>query len=276
MTDLLQGRTNEIILKHSQRAIVADITFSLGRESLVIFIRFGFIFFLFVTDVSATPLDVANKLLMDNAESIAGTVSNRINGISKTAEPSESSKDIATSDSRAFYCGGIAEVFRAMLIDKGLDAYIIDMAVGKATHVSVLVRYQGKHYVFDPTFRITLRNPVNFHHVAIEDALMLSDQQMRNLVFEVSMPLKRRLFEDYKQFLQVNDSFQDIKTPGSQVFYFRKVLDNGWVMAFRPGFTLNTYLQSVAPYLRAEGLRSTYDSYVKFYLYSVRGPSFSE
>jgi hypothetical protein len=133
------------------------------------------------------------------------------------------------------------------------------------------VRFLGKHYVFDPTFRIMLRDPNSFDHVAIEDALLMNEQAKRNLVFEEAMPLRVWLFESREQLESVNRSFEAVKTKGSQVFYFFE--EGDYVSAYLPSFTLNTYLNSVAPFLRSHGMRPNYSSYVDFYSFSIRGPS---
>jgi hypothetical protein len=94
--------------------------------------------FLFISgNALATPLDEAYSLMQKSVEDIPSTVSKSINKASwkKLLADSSHEMSLMENDPRAFYCGGIAETFWRILQSHGLDAHIIDMAVGQATHV---------------------------------------------------------------------------------------------------------------------------------------------
>ncbi len=79
--------------------------------------------------------------------------------------------DVFDRDRGGVYCGGQSSFYMKLLHLFGVDAFTVDFGIrgSSLTHVSVIVPWQGRNYLFDPTFRITFVGDKDYK--ALEDVL---------------------------------------------------------------------------------------------------------
>lgn len=209
-------------------------------------------------------LDLAEQLLVEFSPLINSTINNNIaSNLSIFNYSTEEMLQGFKEGKYGFFCGGIAKALSKIYQSYGIECFIYDMTVTNlVTHVAILVKSDNLHFVFDPTFRLMIKD-TNSGHIPIEDFTKLSFSEKKNSIFEMPMPSRKWLFENFADFNQTNKSFYNIALDGAQVFFFSET--NTLLEAFRPNFRLETYLYSVSPHLREAGLSTKVSTYFNLY-----------